>query len=90
MALNLIRANKLYGQNGRLGIGKTKFHEDFVHKGEDPFVPGTSVPRLKPVNIGPRAIAFFDDEVDALVEGLRAERDKNRSRKSATAQRLNV
>jgi hypothetical protein len=78
MALSLSRANKLYGRNGRLGVGKTKFHEDFIDNGGDPYIPGTRVRRLKPVRIGLRAMAFVDDEIDQLVEGLRAERDKAR------------
>ena len=35
------------------------------------------MPRLKPVALGEKAIGFFDDETDELVEALRHERDKN-------------
>jgi hypothetical protein len=79
--LSLTRANKLYGPHGRLGVGKTKFHEDFIDTGGDPYVPGTKVRRLKPVRIGLRAMAFIDDEIDELIEGLRRERDKNLPRR---------
>ena len=34
------------------------------------------MPRLRLVRIGVRAVAAFDDEVAALIEGLRAARDK--------------
>ena len=73
-------------KKGRLGVGKTKFNEDYVYHPDRPdegeCVPGTDVPRLKPVPLGEKAIGFFDDEIDALVEGLRAERD-HRPRTSA-------
>ena len=36
---------------------------------------GTSVRRLKLVKIGQRAVAAISDEVDQLIEALRAERD---------------
>jgi hypothetical protein len=44
------------------------------------------VPRLRLVKIGERAVAAFDDEVDALVEGLRAARDKARPPRRSTVQ----
>jgi hypothetical protein len=81
--IGISRASELYnhkGKKGRLGIGKTKFNEDYVHHPDRPdereCVPGTDVLRLKPVPLGEKAIGFLDDEVDALVEGIRAERDK--------------
>jgi predicted DNA-binding transcriptional regulator AlpA len=48
----------------RLGVGRSKFYSDFVRKG-----------RLRSVKLGPRAVGFFDDELDALIEELRRERD---------------
>jgi predicted DNA-binding transcriptional regulator AlpA len=61
---------------GELGVSRTKFYDDFVyHEGGEENVPGTKVPRLRPMNIGERAVGFPDDEVDAQKEGLRAERD---------------
>jgi predicted DNA-binding transcriptional regulator AlpA len=60
----------------KVGVGKTKFDEDYrYHEGGDEFIPGTQIPRLKAVKLGERAIGFFDDEVDAVNEGLRAERE---------------
>ena len=59
-----------------LGMGKTKFHEDYRYTpGGDEFVPGTTIRRLKPVQLGKRAIGFFEDEIDALRESLRRLRD---------------
>ena len=61
-----------------LGVGSTVFHEDYVYNGADEFVPGTNVPRLKPVMLGERrAVGYFTDEIDALIEGLRRWRDNN-------------
>jgi predicted DNA-binding transcriptional regulator AlpA len=61
----------------KLGVSRSVFDEHYVErKGCDPIVPGTrKVPRLRRVKLGARAIGFFDDELDALVEALRAERD---------------
>jgi hypothetical protein len=61
----------------RFGVGRTAFYGGYILRpGGDPFIPGTKVPRLKPpVNLGPRAVGFPDDEVDATSEALRAERD---------------
>lgn len=72
------RIERLKITAARIGVGTTKFYEDFVDKGgSDPFVPGTgnTVVRLRPVSLGKRAIGFFSDEVDDLIEGLRAFRD---------------
>jgi hypothetical protein len=62
----------------RIGVGLTKFAEDFVDNGGDRFVPDTNdtVARLRPTSLGRRAIGFFDDEIDKLIEGLRKLRDK--------------
>jgi hypothetical protein len=38
-------------------------------------VPGTTIRRLKPVQLGERAIGFFEDEADELLENLRRFRD---------------
>jgi predicted DNA-binding transcriptional regulator AlpA len=58
----------------RLGVGNTVFHAKFVGDG---FVPGTNVPRLKPVPLGLRSVGYFADELDALIEGMRRWRDAN-------------
>jgi hypothetical protein len=90
MRNGMSRPSKLFGRNGRLGVGRTTFFENYVYDretGGEQFIPGTRVPRLKLANIGKRAIAAFDDEVDALIEALRAERDGDTTkRKSARNQ----
>jgi predicted DNA-binding transcriptional regulator AlpA len=48
----------------RLGVGKSKFYEDYVRTG-----------LLRSVKLGRRATGFFDDEIDALIEKMRRERD---------------
>jgi len=62
---------------GRLPVAKSAFYENFVwHTDADPFVPGPDVPRLKLLHLASNATAAFDDEIDALVEGLRRWRDR--------------
>ena len=61
---------------GRLGVGKTTFDENYVDRdGSNSTIPGTDIPRLRPVQLGPRAIGFFSDEIDSLLEALRRMRD---------------
>jgi hypothetical protein len=63
----------------KAGLGITKFMEDYVWDGgDDLFVPDTDekVKRLKPVPLGDRAVAFFDDEQDEQLEAIRALRDE--------------
>jgi predicted DNA-binding transcriptional regulator AlpA len=60
----------------RLGCGKTKFDEDYeYHDPADPCVPGTEIPRLKPIHLGPRNVGFLDAEIDELIDALAALRD---------------
>ena len=49
----------------RLGIRKTTLYENFVKTG-----------RLRFVKIGARAVGVIEDELDALIEELRRERDR--------------
>jgi hypothetical protein len=78
MGKRLIRLKELCGPGGKLGVGRTKLDSDLVYnteRGGPQFVTGTAVPRLKLVQLGPRVLAAIEDEVDALIEALRAERD---------------
>jgi predicted DNA-binding transcriptional regulator AlpA len=55
----------------RLGCGHSKFHEAYVLRDPaDPFVPGTEIPRLKPIPLGSRNIGFLDHEIDELIDAL--------------------
>ena len=55
----------------KLGCGHSKFEEDYrFHTPDDPFVPGTNIPRVKGVPLGPRNVGFLEHELDALIEAL--------------------
>ena len=57
--MRLLRPSLLYGKHGLLGVGRTKFFEDYVHRNDgavEQFIAGTSVRRLKLVKIGQRAV----------------------------------
>jgi hypothetical protein len=72
----ILRASSIYGRGNPLPVGKTSFFSNFVQRGDGhDHVPGTKVPRLRLVRIGLRSTGAFEDEVNALIEGLRAERD---------------
>jgi len=69
---------------GRLGISRSTFHDNFVlHSAADPFIPGTDVPRLKLLHLAPNAAAAFNNDIDALEEGLRRWRDKSFAERKA-------
>ena len=53
----------------RLGIRKTSLYDSFIKTG-----------RLRFVKIGARAVGIIEDELDALIEELRRERDRGRDR----------
>ena len=87
MGIKLERGSSLYnnrGRRGRLGIGKTCFHANFVfnpNRPEEDFIPGTRVRRLRPIPLGLKAVGFASDEVDELIAALRRERDDHESRR---------
>jgi predicted DNA-binding transcriptional regulator AlpA len=54
-----------------LGCRKTSFDERYrFHSDDDPFVPGTNIPRLKPIPLGQRNIGYLQHEVDELIDAL--------------------
>jgi predicted DNA-binding transcriptional regulator AlpA len=61
MAKRLLRPKAAWE---RLGVGHSKFYEDFVGTG-----------RLKLVRLGPKSVAVIEDELDALIDAMAAERD---------------
>jgi hypothetical protein len=72
----ILRPAQVHGPHGIIPVGHTKFHEDFrYHPGGDKFIPGTKIPRLRHVQLGERAIGFFEDETVAVAEALRRLRD---------------
>jgi hypothetical protein len=72
-------ANILRPQAARrkLGVGKTKFRDFVLYDESDPYVPGTDkqVRRVRFILLGERAVGFFEDELDVLIEDLRRWRD---------------
>ena len=65
---------------GRLPFARSYTYANLIlHDENDPFIPGTKVRRLKLLRLSATAAAVFDDEVDALLEGLRAHRDAARA-----------
>jgi hypothetical protein len=73
--MKISRAAQVYGAGNPLPVGKSKFWADYVLRSEDDvYIPGTSVKRLRPIALGPKARGFDDDEINAVISGLRAER----------------
>jgi len=48
----------------RLGVGHSKFYEDFVNTG-----------RLRLVRLGPKSVGVIEDELDAFIDRLIDARD---------------
>jgi len=60
----------------KLGLKRSSFYNDYVYRpGVGEHVPGTTIKRLRPVQLGPRARGYLAAEIDALIEELRAARD---------------
>jgi hypothetical protein len=62
MAKRIIRHQEAWR---RLGIGHSKYYADFIGKG-----------RLRPVSLGPQSKGVIEDELDALIDEIAAERDQ--------------
>jgi hypothetical protein len=76
MSNKMIRVNAIYGRGNPIPVGKNKFYRHIVLKNEDdPYIPGTKIGRLRLANLGEGVRVGFADEIDAIAEGLRAERD---------------
>jgi hypothetical protein len=72
----MLRPNKIYGPGNPIPVGKTKFYEDIVYReGGDEFIPGTSIPRLRLASLSDRVRVGFDDEINAIAEAIRKDRD---------------
>jgi hypothetical protein len=58
--------------HARLGdVGRDFFDAHFVLTDEnDPFVPGTNIPRLRRVYLGPRVPDFFSEALDSLIDAV--------------------
>jgi hypothetical protein len=55
----------------RMGCGRTKFWADYeYHSAEDPFVPGTTIARVRALSLGPVNKGFLESDLDALIGAL--------------------
>jgi hypothetical protein len=45
------------------------------HSADDPYVPDTTIPRLRPIPLGPRNVGYLEHEVDDLIDALAKLRD---------------
>jgi predicted DNA-binding transcriptional regulator AlpA len=60
----------------RLGCRRTKFRVDYrFNDPANPNVPGTDIPRLRPIPLGPRNVGYLDQEIDDLIDALVELRD---------------
>jgi hypothetical protein len=77
MPKGIERVSQIYGlNNNRIPVGKTKFYEDYVkHEGGEENIPGTDIPRLRLVYLGPRSSGGFTEDVDRVIEALAKSRD---------------
>jgi hypothetical protein len=87
MAGGITRISNLYNKKGRaglFGISRSTFFDNFVlHSEADPFIPRTNVRRLRLLHLAPNAAAAFNDEIDAVLDGLRRWRDKSFAERKA-------
>jgi hypothetical protein len=68
---SILRPKDVYGRGNPLPVGHSKFYCDYVlHDESDPYVPGTTIPRVRSVPLGERAVGFFSDEIAALLDAL--------------------
>jgi hypothetical protein len=85
----ITRISNLFNRKGRpglLGISRSTFHDNFVlHSESDPYIPRTDVRRLRLLHLAPNAAAAFDDEVAAVIEGLKRWRDKTFTERKGNA-----
>ena len=78
MGTRMLRLSQIYGKGNPIPVGKTKFFLDFVYReGGEELIPGTRIPRLRLTYLGlnDKIPIAFEDEVYAITEALRLERD---------------
>ena len=71
----LMRLQLVYDKKtGPIPVGHSRFYVDFVqHEGGPTTITGTNVKRLKLANLGPKARAVHEDEVNRVVAELAAQ-----------------
>jgi hypothetical protein len=72
MPKRLLRLKAAFDKaTGRLPVGQSEAYLKYLHRSDDdPFVPNTSVRRLKLVDIGPKARAVDEADLDRLINEL--------------------
>jgi hypothetical protein len=71
------RNGGIFGRNGGIiPVEKSHAYDHYIYRPGGPLnITGTDIPRLRPVQLGPRAVGGIEDEAVAIVEALRAARD---------------
>jgi hypothetical protein len=74
--VRILRGPEVWGQDGRLRVSRTVFDDNFtLHDENDPFIPGTTIKRIRGVRLGSRAVGYVENEIDNIAEQLVALRD---------------
>ena len=69
----ILRANEA---RARIARGRTAFEDNYrFHSADDPYVPDTTIPRLRPIPLRPRNVGYLEHEVDDLIDALAKLRD---------------
>jgi predicted nucleotidyltransferase len=55
----------------RLGVGRTRLYTDILLRDQaDPYIPNTTIPRLRLFPIGERSSGALESDLDVLIEAL--------------------
>ena len=58
-------------RKGVFDVSKSKFFADYVWRdGGEPTIPGTDVPKLRLIPLGPKARGAVSDDINRVIEGL--------------------
>jgi hypothetical protein len=72
--MGITRVGKLFnwkGQKGVLDVSRSKGYRDLVLTNPaNPYIPGTTVRRLKLIHLGPRTVAVADAEIERVTLAL--------------------
>lgn len=76
-SIKILRGNgQSYGRGGRIPVSRSKFYDDFVLKDpNDPYIPGTTILRVRPVPLAGKCTGFVEHELDAINAALIKARD---------------
>jgi len=58
-------------QKGVFDVSRSKFYRDLMLSDPaDPYIPGTDIPRLRPVYLGAKSVGVSEDEIQRVVLAL--------------------